>query len=425
LKNFFIHKRCDHKTFFRALLIAGGCSLFSGPAWADAQLQLAALSNDLTATYATAPKPLLYGISASDLNEAKRVAEQRYASRWELVSERSRFVRHRLVEGLKQQSAPLSLQIIPVVESTYNPYALSHSGAVGLWQLMPKTAIGLGIKSDKKIDGRRAIESSTNVAAQYLLELYDRFDNWPLAIAAYNFGPNAVAARLRKNQWDIGDGLQALPVPDVTKDYVIHIIGLAGLIEEGVFALPDPIKTLPVHLQPPVDIQLLASLSGMEKEEIFHFNPSLNQAQYLNRPITIHVPEVLHEKVQDNIAHAGPRFVYATVKKGDSMWSIAKAHHTNVKTVKQLNQRSSSMLKIGQKLKIPATQLAKASANINPLIPSSRRVRYRVRTGDSLWRIANRFGTTVKAITKVNNLSRKSYIHTGDTLWVLARIRPG
>ncbi|ATX79865.1 membrane-bound lytic murein transglycosylase D [Mariprofundus aestuarium] len=406
-------------------MVAGVCLLFSDSAWAaDEPLQLAALSNDLAATYVTAPKPLLYGISESDLKEAKRVAEQHYAKRWDLVSKRSRFVRHRLVESLKQQTAPLSLQVIPVVESTYNPYALSHSGALGLWQLMPETARGLGIKPDKKIDGRRAIESSTNVASQYLLELYDRFDNWPLAIAAYNFGPNAVAARLRNKQWDIGDGLDALPVPDVTKNYVIHIIGLAGLLEDGFLTFPEPIKTQPLLLNPPVDIHLLANLSGMEKEEIFHFNPSLNQAQYLNRSVTIHVPETLHEKIQNNISQAGPRFVYATVKKGDSMWSIARTHHTDVKSVKQLNQRS-SVLKIGQKLKIPANQLAKASANINPLIPSNRRIRYRVRAGDSLWRIANRFGTTVKAIAKVNNLSRKSYIHAGDTLWVLAQVRPG
>ncbi|WP_198507401.1 lytic transglycosylase domain-containing protein [Mariprofundus ferrinatatus] len=420
------HRRLKAYFLIQPLLAAGMMMLASYPA--SAVELLASLDPAQTqAGNAHRPilRPLLYGINENDLEMAKNRSSIRYSDRWEMVSERSRYVRHRLVESLRAKHVPDALQVIPIVESTYNPYALSRSGAVGLWQLMPKTAMSLGISPDRKIDGRRSVEKSTTVAVQYLIDLYDRFDNWPLAIAAYNLGPNAVAARLRKEPWDIGNPLEKLPVPEETRDYVIHIIGLVALLEEGALAFPDPIKTLPVNLQPPVDLHLLAGLSGMEKDEIFHFNPSLNQAQYLSRPVTIHVPESLHAQVQESAAKAGPKFVYATVKKGDSLWSIAKTHSCSVESLKQLNRGSSKVLRIGQKLKVPANQLARASANINPLLNSDRRIRYRVRSGDSLWRIASRFGTTVKAITKINNLSSKSIIRAGDTLWVLARIRPG
>ena len=382
------------------------------------------LSHDLASPEDIALASLTYGLNDDDLKQAKAIARKHFKRSWDLVSKRSRYVRHRLVEALKQQNAPLTLQVIPVVESTYSPYALSHAGAVGLWQLMPGTAKSLGVKSGKKADGSRNMDSSTRAAAQYLMRLHDRFDNWPLAIAAYNLGPNGLSRRLKKQPWEIADGLDRLPIPTATRLYVKHIIGLAGLLQDGQISFPEAIKTRPVDLKPPVDIHLLASLSGIEKNDIFRFNPSLNLAQYLAESVTIHVPESKHEQVKENISQSGPKFVYATVKKGNSMWSIAKAHGTDVRTIKQLNRGTSNVLRIGQKLKVPANQLAKASANINPLLPSNRRIRYKVRSGDSLWGIANRFGTTVKAIARVNSLSRKAIIRSGDILWVLARVRP-
>jgi len=368
--------------------------------------------------------PLLRGLSAADLQMAQTAAIKYYKRRWSTVRERSRFVRFRMLNSLEQLNAPRSLQIIPVVESTYNPYALSHAGALGLWQLMPGTAKSLGIKSDRKFNGRRDIDRSTEAAVQYLLQLHDRFDNWPLAIAAYNLGPNGVSRRLRKSQWDIGDGLENMPVPTSTRAYVQHIIGLAALLDSGSLDFPEPVKTRALYLQAPVDINLLAKLSGMEKHDIFRFNPCLNQAQYFNRAVTIHVPEPSYIKIHSNISHAGPKFVQTRVRKGDSLWSIAKAHGASVELIRAMNGNTGDLLRIGQRLKIPANQLAKARPNENPLLPSNRRIRYKVRSGDSLWAIASRFGTTVKAIARVNSLARNSMIRAGDTLWVLAQVRP-
>ena len=366
--------------------------------------------------------PLLAGINPEDLAQVQASAKKHYLDRWDIVAERSRFLRQRLLKSLQEADAPESLQVIPVVESTYNPYAFSRSGAVGLWQLMPRTARGLGIQPKKELDGRRHIETSTQAAAAYLLQLHERFGSWPLALAAYNIGPNALASRLAKNPWKTEDGLDNMPVSTGARIYVQHILGLAALMQLQTFSLPEPIETRQLVLQAPVDLQQLAEAAGMDKDHIFHFNPGLNQAQYLHGSVAIDVPAILFDQLQAGAATAKPKFVQLTVKKGDSLWSIARKYHTSVETLKQLNGKAGKHLSIGQKLKVPANRLARADALANPLMTAGNRIRYKVRPGDSLWRIAKRFGTTPKAIARHNQLSVKSTIRPGDTLWVHARI---
>ncbi|TLS67523.1 LysM peptidoglycan-binding domain-containing protein [Mariprofundus erugo] len=370
--------------------------------------------------------PLLAGLSDEDINKAKLLARHNFRRSWKVIGERSRFVRHRMLETLEQLGAPLSLQVVPAVESTYNPYAVSQSGALGLWQLMPRTAHGLGVDSNDKTNGRRSIADSTRAAVVYLQQLHDRFDSWPLAFAAYNLGPNAVAHRLEKSPWNESDGLEHLPIPQQTRLYVQHIIGLAALVEENEFTFPGQIRTRTIELNTPVDIHRLATLSGMDENEIFRYNPCLNQAQYLKKPITIHVPESHYQQVADKVQMAGPQYVMTTVRKGDSLWSIARAHHITVDMLKNLNKGIGKVIHIGLQLKVPAGELATASsARANPLLPVSRqRLRYTVRQGDSLWLIANRFGTTPQEIARYNGLRHNGLIRAGDTLWVKARISP-
>jgi len=369
-------------------------------------------------------EPLLEGISDKDINSAKKLARINYQHRWETIKHRSRFVRSRLLETLDNMHAPASLQMIPVVESTYNPYALSHTGAVGLWQLMPATARSLGVRSGRHIDGRRDIAQSTTGAVNYLQQLHQRFDSWPLAIAAYNIGPNALARRLKKHPWTQADGLDRMPIPAATRRYVQHIIGLIALLHDHSFSFPEPYKTRVLALKAPVDIHLLAQISGMAENDIFRFNPCLNRAQYLHHTIMIHVPASRYEMIRSKLGLAGPKFVGIRVNKGDSLWGIAHQNHTSIATLRDLNRNIGKYLHIGQTLKVPANHLTRVSASANPLIPTNRRIRYRIRSGDSLWRIANRFGTTPGAIARSNRISTKRMIRAGDTLWIYARERP-
>jgi membrane-bound lytic murein transglycosylase D len=366
--------------------------------------------------------PLLQEINPDDLAQAQAQAKRTFLQKWHTIAKRSRYVRYRLLESLKQLGAPASLQVIPIIESSYDPYALSNAGALGLWQLMPGTARELGLHPSKEQDGRRDVEHSTQAAMQYLSKLHDRFNSWPLAIAAYNMGPNGLARRLRNSQWKNSDGLNNMPIPFSTRNYVRHVIGLAALLRMGVFSFPEPTETRALLLEPPVDVIELARIAGMDKKEIFLFNPSLNQAQYLKNPVSIHVPVSKYSQFKAKIKLAGPKYLQLTVREGDSLWKISRAINTSIGNLRRLNPGAGTMLSIGQKLKVPANRVAQASPNPNPLLSSGRRIRYKVRSGDSLWRIAHRFGTTPKAIARSNQLSLKTLIRPGDTLWVLARL---
>jgi len=373
---------------------------------------------------AIADEPLLAGIRAEDIIMAKALAKRNHQLSWKTIGLRSRFVRARLLATLQRLNAPTSLQVIPAVESTYDSYALSQAGALGLWQLMPRTARSLGVHSGKKINGRRHIRESTTAAVLYLQQMHQRFNSWPLALAAYNMGPYAVHKRIKKQPWKAADGLENMPIPTQTRAYVQHVIGLIALLRDNTFSFPEPVQTRRLELPAPIDIERLAQLGGMAEHDIFRFNPCLNQAQYLYQPISIHVPEPLHQSMHDNIHLAGLVYIDKVIKAGDNLWDIAQVHRTSVQILKNINPSMGKYLRIGQSIKVPVNKLAQATPDHNPLLSDGRRIRYKVRSGDSLWRIANRFGTTVKAIARSNQISMQRIIRAGDMLWVLAKVRP-
>ena len=409
-----------------ALLLLASCAV-KGPA-GQARLATDIQAQPLLSGAAMFPQrtdPVLLGLNTEDLNLTAAKARLKYTPYWHVVSERACFVRHRILKVLQQLHAPTSLQVVPVVESTYDPYALSYSGAMGLWQLMPRTAKGLGIQADAAVNGRRHVETSTRAAVTYLQQLHDRFNSWPLAFAAYHMGPNALARLLAKHPWQHGDGLQAMPVPQVTREYVQNIIGLTVLLDRGEFAFDDPIRTVPVTLHPPVSLALAQQQMGKTNNELFRLNPGLNRAEYHHTDITIHVPEQEVADWQNLPPYQGPSYARVQVKSGDSLWKIARRHHVSLVELKRINHLSGHMLHIGQTLKVPSSSGATLVAGINPLLSNGNRLRYSVRKGDSLWKIARRFGTTPAAIAKINHMSLNSHIYPGDKIWVHAHPREG
>ena len=215
-----------------------------------------------------------------------------------------------------------------------------------------------------------------------------------------------------------------MPVPSITKAYVRHVIGFAALLHMQTLKFPEPYPTQALKLLPPADLKQLASLSGISHDTLFKFNPGLDYAQYLKQGILIHVPEQNLPELQDKIEATGPKYVDVVITHGDSLWSLSRRHHTSIRHLRSLNPGVGNLLTIGKTLKAPANQLARAKPTPNPLLNKGRRIRYKVRSGDSLWVIAKRFGTTSRAIARSNQISQNKLIRPGDTLWILARIRP-
>ena len=367
---------------------------------------------------------LFKDVLLSDLAASQAEVKKHVLPHWSRIAERSRNVRQRMLPVFQDMGAPSGLQAVPVIESGYNPYALSYAGAMGLWQLMPRTARGLGVKSSKGQNGRRGIESSTRAAVGYLMKMEKRFGNWPLAFAAYHLGPTAVNRRLRKQPWQPSDGLNNMPVPSITRAYVRHVLGFAALLHMETVTFPEPHPTRAIKLMPPVDLTQLASVSGIDRKKLFILNPSLDQAQYLKHEITLHLPEKDAPALLLKLEEIGPKYVNIAIRSGDSLWSLARRHHTSTKHLRKLNPKLKNILSIGKTVKVPANQLARAKPSPNPLLSQGRRIRYKVRSGDSLWGIAQRFGTTTRDIARSNQISQNKLIRPGDTLWILARIRP-
>ena len=133
---------------------------------------------------------------------------------------------------LDRAGLPLELALLPIVESTYDPLAYSHSHAVGLWQFIPSTAKSFGLRRDRWYDGRRDVIYSTQAAVKYLKYLHKRFDNdWLLALAAYNSGEGNVSRSMARNR-KLGkpEDFWSIKLPRETRNYVPQLLALAELI---------------------------------------------------------------------------------------------------------------------------------------------------------------------------------------------------
>lgn len=364
----------------------------------------------------------LQGLLAQDIARAQASAKKHILPHWPRIMKRSTFVRQRLIDTIKSMNAPLSLQLIPIVESGYQPYALSRTGAMGLWQLMPGTAKHLGIKKDPYKDGRRNVEASTRAAVTYLQTQYKRFGNWPLAFAAYNMGPYGLSKRLKKQAWTLHDGIENMPVPVETRNYVRQIIGLTALFNMQTISFPAPIPTQAITLSAPVDLKQLAHSSKLPDLLLFQLNPGLHYSQYLRHDVTIHAPEENLLSLQEQQNFHRPKNIQIKIRAGDSLWKLARQHRTTLAHLHKLNPKLPHTLKIGSSVTVPAYSFARATAANNPLLSQGRRIRYKVHKGDSLWSISRRFGTSTHAIARANQLSKHSIIRPGDRLWILARI---
>jgi hypothetical protein len=211
------------------------------------------------------------------------------------VTERSRPYLYHIVEGLSSNQLPLDLALLPIVESGYQPTALSPKGAAGIWQFIPSTGNDYDLKQSIHYDDRLDILASTSAAIRFLSDLQDHFNgDWLLALAAYNCGQGAVDKAISRN---VTEGLEtdywSLRLPEETQDYVPRLLALSTI-----FANPEtyglkfsPIKNEPyfvkVKINREVDIKyltdkkfaMLAKFSNLSHDQFSRLNPGfLNPA---------------------------------------------------------------------------------------------------------------------------------------------------
>ena len=318
-----------------------------------------------------------------------------------------------VTDELEKAGLPLELALLPIVESTYDPLAYSHSHAVGLWQFIPSTAKAFGLRRDRWYDGRRDVIYSTQAAVRYLQYLHKRFDNdWLLALAAYNSGEGNVRKSIRRN---IKLGKKAdfwsIKLPRETRNYVPQLLALATLIEdpekysiELPFIADEPYFEV-VEIESQMDLNKVIEITGVEGTAFTRLNPAYRRS--ITPPKGKHsllLPMGTAEPLRQLLATTDPKtWVPHTeylVMSGDSLSQIAQRFRVPTQWLKSRNSLTSDRLKIGQVLLIPHSGDTATTSGT----AVTKNARYSVRRGDSLSSIANQYKTSIADIRRVNGL---------------------
>ena len=349
---------------------------------------------------------------------------------------------HHIVNEIERRDLPGELALLPVVESAFDPFAYSHGRAAGPWQFLAGTARDFGITIDDWYDGRRDFIAATGAALDYLEYLSELFDgDWALALAAYNAGQGRVGRAVRRNvARGLGTEWHELPLPRETLGYVPKLNGLGCLFRDPVQyafvlpALPDRPQVARVDLAGPVDIVALALAAELDLAELVTLNAGLNRhLTPASGPAYLVVPADAAERVEEALSSAPdpaplPRGEIR-VQRGDTLSVLARRHGTTVAELKRINKLSGSRLIAGQALALPAKPGDVSPAGGEPyqkayreltalqqqLLPTDRFI-HRVRSGESLWLIARRYGVSVGGLQRMNGLGGSTMIRPGQRL---------
>nr|WP_252272969.1 LysM peptidoglycan-binding domain-containing protein [Pseudomonas subflava] len=349
----------------------------------------------------------------------------------ESASTRGSLYIHYVVERLEERDMPMELALLPVIESAYNPYAYSRSHAVGIWQFIPSTGRYFNLRQTNWYDGRRDITASTNAALNYLGRLHDMFNgDWLLALAAYNAGEGTVSRAIERNQrLGLPTDYWNLPLPKETQDYVPKLLALSQIImsPEAYGVSLNPIANEPyfeqVASKPGLDLAQLAAMVDMEEEELESLNPAFKRGITMDGPLHLLVPIGKAEQFNSSLALMKPedrvQWQQYRVRSGDNLHSIANRHHLTVATLKDVNKLRSNHLRVGQMLEIPGQVGGEPARALHEQVakaPVTQARRYKIKSGDTLWQIANTHGVSLKDLQRWNGLTARSKLRLGQEL---------
>lgn len=366
-------------------------------------------------------------VQAEIVNFQKK--ERRY---FEQGIKRSGLYREMILKELKKAGLPEQLSWLPLIESWFKVRAFSRARALGLWQFIASTGYRFGLKRDRWIDERMDPIKSTQAAIQYLRELHSLFGDWLTALAAYNCGEVKVQKTIRNQRIKYLDNFWDLYVmlPRETARFVPRFIAALLIInnpQKYGFHLPEPLPSLEyetVTINRAVKLSTLSRALGLKKEELASLNPELRHDATPDHEYILRVPPGYGGKTIASLASI-PRwippeatYVLHYVRRGETLSGIARRYRTSVSSVARLNGlRRVHLIRAGQRLKIPVRGRVYPAQKPLQLTAEGERLVYVVRRGDSLYRIARAFNTTVQKIKNINNL-KSNVLHVGQKLTI-------
>ncbi len=339
---------------------------------------------------------------------------------------------------LDEAELPRELLYLSLIESGMSPQAVSSVGAVGPWQFMPGTARSYNLRQSWWVDERRDPEMSTRAAVKHIQMLHDQFGDWALVLAAYNGGHGRLARKIRQHGHD---NFWEMRLPSQTTAYVPKFIA-AALIGEN----PEKYGFTPGQGQPlaydvvPVDdatdLELIAQCAGVPASQVKQLNPALLRGASPPgiKGYPVKVPPGTGDKARRALRKipADRRLTWRQhrVSRGETLGQIARNFGTTVNDLARLNKlKDVHLIRPGDQLLIPmpaelADQARKRAAEKGHYVPPEgyKRVSYKVKSGDTLGKIARKLGVTVNHLRKVNGIYKSNLIFPGQKLYAY---RPG
>lgn len=383
-------------------------------------------------------------------------------------------------EALDRYNLPLELKYLPVIESALNPQSHSRAGANGLWQFMLGTGRHLGLEISSFVDERRDPVKSTDAAARYLLQLYRTYNDWYLAIAAYNCGPGNLNRAIQRagNKQDYWEIYYRLP--GETRGYVPAYIAAAYLMnyyrEHNLKPrMPEiPLQTDTVLVHNYLHFDQLEKTLGIDKEQLRSLNPMFRRdvipakpekpyplvlsndqiRDFIDRDSMVFACDrekyfpnnILADPVNSSTAHftpvdlAGKAKLTYTVKTGDNIGFISSWYNVRASDLRYWNNIHRNLIRAGQKLVIYVPEGQKSKYDkINGMSFSQKQAfigkpagntqqeenpaddtrfeYYTVRRGDTVWGIARQYpDISPEEILRLNNLSSRARLSVGQKL---------
>lgn len=352
-------------------------------------------------------------------------------------------------KAFRDRGMPEELACLAIVESGYNPNAVSPVGAAGAWQFMPYTGMKYGLNQDWWMDERRDPYKSAEAAADYLKKLYGDFNDWHLAIAAYNAGEGKIGRALEKTGTKTFFALkeknhlldEKAQLREETKQYVPRFLAVCKImrnLEKLGFQACDsnsPPSVVRLQVKPGTDLMALSKAVGMSWEEFSTYNGAHKRyVTCTDRATPVYLPAVREKSA---LAHLNnPRtgnhvgWQTYTASRGDTWQSISRRSGVPVDVLQSSNKHVRS-LKSGTVVLLPGGKgmgavepLAVASASApkkgkegsKRAAAAERMTMYTLKAGDTLYEVARRNDTSVDALLAANNLDDPRQLKVGQKL---------
>ena len=328
-----------------------------------------------------------------------------------------------VIQELEAANLPVELALIPFVESNYDPFSISPSGAVGLWQFMPKTGRIFNLEKSWWSEDRHDPFRSTHAAIGYFKYLFERFDNdIYLALAAYNAGPTYLDRQIKKNyRRGMDTDFWSLSLNSQVTEYIPKYVALREVVfnsEKYNVNLPFiPVESVVQKIEIPgqVEILTLSEYLDIKPELIYKLNagytkwasaPKDKSIFYvpIEKTFLLDSPDSPFENVNQI------NWISHVVVSGDSLWKLAKKYDTEVRIIKEINYIDNDLLSINDTLLIP---LSKSKSN--NFIPYEMHI---VSEGDTLWDLSKKYNIDIEDLIRMNSLKKDSYLQLGQQLTI-------